>query len=97
MTTGPSSGHSESWYWLQSSHPANRHQTVRGHTQGGRHPKDIARLHAWETQTPHLTGETNRAPHKYKTEQTQDLPPQGKDPALRQFQSMQSHFYGDKE
>lgn len=22
MTTGPSSGHSESWYWLQSSHPA---------------------------------------------------------------------------
>lgn len=30
MTTGPSSGHSESWYWLQSSHPASRGQCQRG-------------------------------------------------------------------
>lgn len=29
MTTGPSSGHSESWYWLQSSHPANRQPSIR--------------------------------------------------------------------
>lgn len=30
MTTGPSSGHSESWYWLQSSHPANTYPGIRG-------------------------------------------------------------------
>lgn len=30
MTTGPSSGHSESWYWLQSSHPADRQPASAG-------------------------------------------------------------------
>ena len=36
MTTGPSSGHSESWYWLQSSHPENRHPGISGGHQEGR-------------------------------------------------------------
>lgn len=75
MTTGPSSGHSESWYWLQSSHPANRHQTVRGDHAGREAPKEVARLHAWETQTPHPRGEANGAPHRYETEQTRDVLP----------------------
>lgn len=30
MTTGPSSGHSESWYWLQSSHPATDMRVSEG-------------------------------------------------------------------
>lgn len=39
MTTGPSSGHSESWYWLQSSHPADRQPA-----SGAEAPEDTAGL-----------------------------------------------------
>lgn len=62
MTTGPSSGHSESWYWLQSSHPADRQPA-----SGAQAPEDTAGLQP--------RGATDCAPHKYKTVQTQDVPP----------------------
>lgn len=81
MTTGPSSGHSESWYWLQSSHPANRHGTVREELMlGGSHPEDVTWLKAREAQTAQPMGVTNRSPRGYKTANTGRA--QGKDPAL---------------
>lgn len=49
VTTGPSSGHSESWYWLQSSHPANRRPASERTARGGGPPKGAVRLPAgWD-------------------------------------------------
>lgn len=67
MTTGPSSGHSESWYWLQSSHPENRHPGIRGGgiKRGGRRPQSI----------PQPGGDPQRSPQVQKESNTGHEPP----------------------